>query len=213
VPRNSSIEPSRVRRLWHYAWAFLVRPASAADAMARDRDALVLGVGFVALSLVAFSLVAIVSYVLGRHPPSAPLFQIPPNRWYLVQAFIAIPAGLAGAFTYAGLAYAASRALGGQGTFDATFAASGFTLHLPMLLFIWLPEILVAPVLLGRGTAALPWPPWIDLMRVFAIPLPWAGAISALALARIHRIALWKSVAAMLAGALPTAFVMATFIR
>jgi hypothetical protein len=202
--------PSSLAKL---TWLFLRHPRRACDVLAEDPRALWLGMSFLLFGLLVYAGVSLLFFELGRRPASTPLLLFPMDRWYLVQAFITIPIGVGATFTYSGIAHAVCRSFGGRGTFSATFGSSAFSLHLPMLIFMWIPEIWAALTLLFEGGHALPWPTWVEVLRVFLIPLPWAAVISCVALARIHRLAWWKAGLAVVVAALPTSLVTATFLR
>jgi len=180
--------------------------------MAEPR-ALSFGTAFLLIGLTVYAIVAARIYGLGYRPRTAPLTLFPAESWYLLQAFITIPVGVVAAFAFSGIAYAICRAWGGSGTFDATFGVSAFSLHLPMLLFMWIPEIFVAPSLYGRSGQPLPWPAWVEILRMALIPLPWAGIISTMGLSRIHGLPTWRAGMAVLAAAVPTALMTAAFLR
>lgn len=202
-----------LRALVRLAWLFLRHPRrAAADLMAEPR-AMSLGLAFLVAGLVVYTAVAARIYSLGYHVPATPLTLFPSEQWYLVQAFITIPIGVVAAFAYSGLAYAVCRAWGGRGSFEATFGSSAFSLHLPMLILMWIPEILVAPALYARTGRHLPWPAWLELLRMFLVPLPWAAIASTMALSRIHRLSTAKAALAVLVAAVPTSLITAAFFR
>lgn len=200
-------------RLLRLAWLFLWRPKRAVAVLAEDATPLGLGILFLLISLTVYSGVAVVYVLVGHRPAWTPLTLFPAEHWYRVQAFITIPVGMVTTFAYSGIAYAVCRGFGGRGTFETTFASSAFSLHLPMALLMWIPEMLVAPVLYGRTRHLLPWPAWIELLRMFLVPMPWAGIVSALALAHLHGISRTKAFLAVLVGAAPTSLVAAAFLR
>lgn len=200
-------------RLLRLGWLFLWRPRRAVAELAEDPAPLGLGILFLLISLTVYSGVSVVYVVVGHRPAWTPLTLFPAEQWYLVQAFITIPIGLVTTFAYSGIAYAVCRGFGGRGAFDTTFASSAFSLHLPMALLMWIPEVLVAPWLYGASPHHLPWPAWIELLRMFLVPMPWAGIVSALALAKLHQISTPKALVAVLLGAAPTSLVAAAFLR
>lgn len=201
------------RTLVRLAWLFLRHPRRAVAELNEDPRAMSLGLVFLVPGLMVYAAVAARIYALGYHVPVTPLTLFPSEQWYLVQAFITVPIGLVAAFAYSGLAYAVCRAWGGRGTFEATFGSSAFSLHLPMLLLMWIPEIFVAPALYARTGRHLPWPVWLELLRIFLIPLPWAAIASTMALSRIHRLSVAKAGLAVLVAAVPTSLITAAFFR
>jgi hypothetical protein len=59
----------------------------------------------------------------------------------------------------------------------------------------------------------LPWPDWAENLRIFVFPFAWIFIISTISLSRIHRIPWWKSLIIILVSLIPTAGIMAVFIR
>ena len=212
LPSHSTPRPF-FRTLGRMAWLFLRHPRRAVDELVVEPRALSLGLVFLLVGLTVYSFVGARIYALGYRPSTAPLTLFPSQSWYLMQTFITIPVGVVAAFAFSGIAYAVCRALGGSGSFDVTFGASAFSLHLPMLLLMWIPEIFVAPALYGRGGHHLPWPWWIELLRAVLIPFPWAGIVATWGLARAHRLAPSRAALAVLVAAVPTALVAAAFLR
>ena len=201
------------RTLGRLAWLFLRHPGRAIDELRAEPRALFLGLAFLVAGLVVYTAVAARIYSLGYRPQAVPLTLFPAETWYLLQAFITIPVGLVAAFAFSGIAYAVCRAWGGSGTFDATFGAAAFSLHLPMLIFMWIPDIFVAPALYGHGGHGLPWPIWIELLRIFLVPLPWAGIVATLGLSRVHDLPPARAAIAVLVAAVPTSLMTAAFLR
>lgn len=142
-----------------------------------------------------------------------PFLTIPLEKWYLIQTFTTLPVGLAGFLAYSGLAYLLCKLARGKGDFDQTFASQAFTLHIPAFIFMWIPETFIAPILIANGIHAVPWPDWLENLRVFVFPFIWIFIISSIALSKIHDIQWWKSVIIILISFIPTAGIMAVFIR
>ncbi|OGO19880.1 MAG: hypothetical protein A2144_04770 [Chloroflexi bacterium RBG_16_50_9] len=59
----------------------------------------------------------------------------------------------------------------------------------------------------------VPWPDWVENLRVFVSPFIWIFAISTIALSKIHNIRWWKSIIIIIISFIPTAGIMAVFIR
>jgi len=146
-------------------------------------------------------------------PVSKPFLLIPLEKWYLVQTFTTLPAGLAGFLSYSGLAYLLSKAVKGKGNFDQTFASQAFTMHIPIFIFMWIPETFLAPILIANGIHSLPWPGWVENLRIFVLPMIWILVISIIALNKVHNIHWWKSIIIILISSIPMAGIMAVFIR
>jgi hypothetical protein len=78
---------------------------------------------------------------------------------------------------------------------------------------MWIPETFIAPILIANGMHTFPWPDWLEIVRVFVLPFVWIFLISSIALSKIHGIPRWKSVLIILVSLIPTAGIMAVFIR
>jgi hypothetical protein len=201
------------RKISHYFYRFIVNPASAAEEISQDKSGLWVGLWWVIIFCVCYSVTVLVFYLLGHTPVSKPFLTIPLGKWYLVQTFTTLPIGLAGFLSYSGLAYILSKPAGGKGNFDQTVASQAFTLYIPMFIFMWIPETFLAPILIANGIHTLPWPNWAENLRVFVFPFAWMFIISTIVLSGIHRIPWWKSLIIVLVSFIPTAGIMAVFIR
>lgn len=202
-----------MKRVPYYFRAFILRPLRAPEEIERDSSNLRAGFWFTLFFGTVYSLVVFVYYLLGHEPVTKPFLTIPLEKWYLVQTFTTIPVAFAGLFSYAGLAYLISRALGGEGSFDATFASQSFAFFIPTLIFMWLPEAFYFPFRIGSGDTRFPWPSWIEYLRVFIIPLAWTLLLAVNAMSRIHRLHLLKGLLAVIVSSIPMVMIMAVFIR
>jgi len=70
-----------------------------------------------------------------------------------------------------------------------------------------------APSLFAQGIHTLPWPDWIENLRVFVFPILWSLAMSTMALGKVHEISWWKSLIAIMVSLPPMVGIMAVFIR
>jgi len=199
--------------MFSYALGLIVRPRKACDRLAVDPRAAWIGLGWALLFLGAYSLTVLIYYLLGHHPLTAGFLTISPDKWYLVQTFTTIPVGLAGFLSLGALAHLLAKAWGGTGGFEATFAALVLANVIPCTLFMLLPELLVAPFFIAAGRAALPWPQWVESLRIFILPLSWLCALSVLGLARVQRIAWPKALLLVPVACIPMGLLMAVFIR
>jgi hypothetical protein len=84
---------------------------------------------------------------------------------------------------------------------------------LPWIFFTLSFELLVAPFLIARGSDRLPWPDWVESLRVYGLPIPWMFALCTLVIVRVHGLAWWKGLLIASAAAIPMAGIMAVFIR
>ena len=155
----------------------------------------------------------LIAYTLGQVPVTEPFLMIPLEKWYLIQTFTTLPVGLAGFLSYSGLTYLLCKAVRGSGDFDQTLASQAFTVHVPTFIFMWIPETFLAPILIINGIDPFPWPGWVENLRVFVLPFVWIFIISVIALSQIHNIRWWKSLIIVVVSLIPTAGLMAVFIR
>ena len=201
------------RKVLHYFYGFIINPAKATDEIAQDESGLWAGLWWVIIFCLCYSITVLIAYVLGQSPVTQPFLPIPLEQWYLIQTFTTLPVGLAGFLSYSGLAYLLCKAVRGKGDFDQTLASQAFTLHVPTFIFMWIPETFLAPILIVNGIDPFPWPHWVENLRVFVLPFIWIFIISTVALSRIHGIPRWKGLVISLVSFIPTAGIMAVFIR
>jgi len=94
--------------------------------------------------------------LLGALPDSPFISVIPPEKWYLVQAFTTIPLTFIAHSIYSATAYLLSRLMKGKGSFDATFSSQAFTVYIPTLIFMCLPELTYFTYLNSKGIYEYP---------------------------------------------------------
>ena len=201
------------KRILHYLYEFIINPKRASEEIIEDKSGLWAGLWWVIIFCLCYSVTVLLFYLLGHVPVTKPFLPIPVEKWYLIQTFTTLPVGLAGFLSYSGLAYLLCKAVKGKGDFDQTFASQAFTLHIPIFIFMWIPETFLAPILIATGMHAFPWPGWIENLRVFVLPFIWIFIISTIALSKIHNIQWWKSIIIIIISFIPTAGIMAVFIR
>ena len=202
-----------IKKIFTYIGKFIVNPVKAAEEIARDEQGLWAGFWWVIIFGFAYSITVLIYYLLGHKPVTTPFLTIPLEKWYLVQTFTTIPVALAGSLSYGALAFIIGKAFKGKGTFEATFASQAYTIYIPTIIFMWIPETLLAPILIAKGMSALPWPQWVENLRVFIIPFIWIFLMSIIALSKVHKIQWWQSLIIMLISLIPTSLIMAVFIR
>jgi hypothetical protein len=200
-------------RLFFYAGEFIVRPRRAAERIAADPAAAWAGLWLALLYLGAYSLTVLIYYLLGHQPQASGFLAVSRERWYLVQTFTTIPVGLAGFLSYSALAHLLARAWGGSGSFEATFGGQMYANILPCALFMLVPELLLAPPLFALGYTGVPWPAWVETLRIFVIPLSWLYALAVLALAKGQKIPWPRALLIVPVAMIPEALLMAVFIR
>ncbi len=202
-----------IRNILHYFYKFIINPKRASEEIAEDESGLWAGLWWVIIFCICYSVTVLIFYLLGHAPVTTPFLPISLEKWYLIQTFTTLPVGLAGFLSYSGLAYLLCKAARGKGDFDQTFASQAFTLYIPTFIFMWIPETLVAPILIANGMHAFHWPDWVENLRVFVLPFIWIFIISTVALSKIHSIPWWKSFIIVIISSIPTAGIMAVFIR
>jgi len=196
-----------------YALGFIARPRGTSDRLAEDPRAAWIGMGWALVYLAAYSLTVLIFYLLGHEPVARGFLTVTPAKWYLVQTFTTIPVGLAGFLSLGALAHLIARAWGGTGSFEATFAAQVLANVIPSIIFMLIPELFVAPFIIAAGRTSLPWPEWVESLRIFILPLSWLYALSVLALARVQKIAWPKALLIVPVACIPLGLLMAVFIR
>jgi len=202
-----------IRRVLHYFHAFIVAPKRASSEIAEDKSGVWTGFWWVVIFCLCYSVTVLIAYVMGQVPVTQPFLTIPLEKWYLIQTFTTLPVGIAGFISYSGLAYLLCKAVRGTGNFDQTLASQAFTVYVPTFIFMWIPETLLAPILIINGIDPFPWPSWVENLRVFVLPFVWIFIISVTALSQIHNIKWWKSLIIVVVSLIPTAGLMAVFIR
>ena len=202
-----------MRKVLLYAVQFMVSPGKAALKIADDPAGLRSGLLLALLFLGAYSLTALIYYLLGHLPVARGWLTVPKEKWYLVQTFTTIPVGLAGFLSYAAIAHLLSKAAGGNGSFEATFASQMFAIIIPCVVFMLLVELLVAPIMIALGRTSLPWPEWVEMLRVFVLPFAWIFFISTAALSRVQGIHWLAALGFLVISMIPTGIIMAVFIR
>jgi hypothetical protein len=202
-----------VKRVLSYALQFAATPGKASESISRDPSGVWAGFWWSMFFLTAYSMCVLIAYLLGQTPRTPGFLSVPIEKWYLVQTFTTIPIGLAGFLSYAGLAYLLCKAAGGKGSFEATFASQMFTTIIPCVVFMFIIDFFLALPLSAAGIRSLPWPLWVELLRVFILPFAWIFFMSAVALSRIHGIAWYAALAFSAISMIPTGGIMAVFIR
>ncbi len=199
--------------MFAYALGFIAHPRRTADRLAGDSRAAWIGLWWALVFLGAYSLTVLIFYLLGHQPMARGFLTVSPEKWYLVQTFTTIPVGLAGFLSMGALAHLIAKAWGGAGSFEATFASQVLASVIPCILFMLIPELFLAPFFIAAGRTSLPWPAWVESLRVFILPLSWLYALSVLSLARVQKIFWPKALLIVPMACIPQALLMAVFIR
>jgi len=106
-----------------------------------------------------------------------------------------------------------SRATGGTGSFEATFAVEVYCAIVPCVVFMLILEMLVAPVAIALGLRSVPWPAWVEALRTLVLPFLWILGLSAISLRKVHGTHPLLGGAFTVLALVPTGMVMAVFIR
>jgi hypothetical protein len=61
-----------------------------------------------------------------------------------------------------------------------------YTLIIPCVVFMLLLELLVASILFALGCREVPWPAWVETLRVFVLPFAWMFGASSFAVASLQ---------------------------
>jgi len=202
-----------LRKLTKYFLRFIIEPGKAAQDISQEKKALWIGFWWLITFHFLYSLTVLIFFLLGHKPVATPWLPIPPDKWYLIQTFTTIPVGLAGFLTYSGVAYLLVSATDRKPEFDTIFTTQSFTIFIPCIIFMWIPETFVAPFLIMKGMDTLPWSEWIENLRVFIIPFLWIFYMSTLTLTKITHLPWWKSLIIVIISLIPCGLIMAVFIR
>jgi hypothetical protein len=193
-----------------YFWRYLKNPAIATNNLLNEKNILWIGSFFLLYFGFGYSIVAASGHFIGSLPDNPFISIIPLNRWYLVQTFTTIPLTFIAHAIYSTICYLLCRLMGGQGSFEATFSTQAFTLYMPMVIFMWLPEFIMYSILLLKD---YPWPDYLEYVRVFVLPFIWMIVISIIALIKVHKISWWKSAIIVILSLIPSGGISAFFIR
>jgi hypothetical protein len=195
-----------MKNWFRYFARAITRPQAAANSMLGEKDALGLGLLYTVGFSFLYSITSLLLYWRGNLPQGV-LLPIPPERWYLYQAFYTIPVGFAAIALLAVITHGLARRLGGIGRWQDSWMLLSLASTLPWFFFTWLPETIFA--LVGRS---FPWSETIEIIRQI-IPALWQLLLGIIVLQTTQQITWWKSLACILAGTVPFVFLFALFIR
>ncbi|MBM3707015.1 MAG: hypothetical protein FJW69_01535 [Actinobacteria bacterium] len=209
----SHIKKNIAARTFIYFWRYLKNPAKATEDISGEKNKLAIGCLFLLYFGIGYSIVAITVYFLGALPDSPFISLIPAKKWYLVQAITTIPLTFISHGIYSTTAYLLSRLMKGNGSFDATFSSQAFTVYIPALIFMWLPELTLFTYLNSKGIYSYPWPDFVEYLRVFILPFIWIITISTISLMKVHRFSWWKAAISVIISLILSGGISAFFIR
>jgi hypothetical protein len=202
-----------IKKIFSYALRFAVAPMKTASAISADRSGVWAALWWILIFLGAYTVTAFIYFLLGHLPVAKAFMTVSKEKWYLVQTFTTIPVGLAGFIAEAGLAYFICKAIGGKGSFEATFSIIAYAVIIPCVVFMLLLELLVAPFFMAFGYTTVPWPQWVETLRVFVLPFAWIFFIATISLSKIHKITWPAALGISVLSMVPTGIIMAVFIR
>ena len=195
-----------MKKWFLYFSRMITRPRTTAGIMLGAKDAVSLGFLYTVGFSFLYSLTSALLYWRGNLPLGA-LLPIPPERWYLYQAFYTIPVGFASIALLAAVAHGLARLLGGSGRWQDSWMLLSLASTLPWIFFTWIPETVFT--LLGRP---FPWGGTIEVLRQI-IPALWQIILGVIVLGTAQRITWWKSTLCILLGTIPFVILFAFFIR
>jgi hypothetical protein len=191
-------------------------PAETTDELLTTEDHVRHAVGAWLWISVLYGLAAFIGGLHGLGPVVEPTIPLPRETYYLWLGPLTPLLYLVNFVLFAGLVQLLSRLVGGEGGFEATFSVVALAFVFPVFLTMWLFE---APVLIlfphcarseMGGLAYLP--VWADAARqVFG--LAWVLLATILAVGRVQRIPVLRSIAVTLFSAIPAWMVTLTYLR
>jgi hypothetical protein len=165
---------------------------------------------------VIYGAVAFIGGLNGFGPMVEPLLRVPAESYYLWMGALTPAIYLLHFLVLAGLAHLLARGVRGTGSFDDTFSVVSLTFFLPVFVTMWVFEAPALVFLSGPDVAEaghLPYLPlWLDAGRQL-VGVLWILAILIVALARVQRISLARSLAVTLAATIPAWGVTLTYLR
>jgi len=194
-----------MKNWFRYFARTITYPRITAYSMLGEKNAVGLGLLYTVGFSFLYSLTSLLLYWRGNLPQGA-LLPIPPERWYLYQAFYTTPVGFVSIALLAVIAYGLSRRIGGSGRWQDSWMLLSLASTLPWVFFTWIPETAFA--LAGRP---FPWGGTIEIFRQI-IPALWQIVLGVILLQAAQRIACWKSLVCILLGTLPFVALFAFFI-
>jgi hypothetical protein len=193
-----------------YFWRYLKNPKKATDNIINEKNIVWIGSFFLLYFGISYTIVAISGYFWGSLPDSLFISIIPINKWYLIQSFTTIPLTFIAHSIYSTICYLLCRLMKGKGSFEATFSSQVFTIYIPAVIFMWLPELIIYSILFMKE---YPWPDYLEYLRVFVLPFIWMIIISTIALIKVHKFSWWKALISVVFSLIPSGGISAFFIR
>ncbi len=169
---------------------------------------------------VLYSLTVAALQAGGAEPVVKPALPIARHRYYFWLTFLTIPTFAAIWLAWSQTAHAAARALGGRGTVEDTRTALGVALALPIFITMWVPETVMALVLVTGRSSWAGMRSWgergfglrFHLLRQVLGGL-WMLALATVAMRQVHGLSWPKAALAAGAGMAPAGGITALVIR
>ena len=177
-------------------------------------------VGYAVLALLLIGLlytgIVYIGYTHGFGAVTPPVLNIAPEEYYRWETFFGLPAYFIIAIVFAGTARLIAQGLRGTGSYESLFAIYGVTSVLPMLILLWIPEVILMVLLpdqrmqpLGGATFL---PLWLDAARQI-LSFVWPLIITWLGIKYAEQISGWRSAIVTVCAFIPTAVLVLIFIR
>lgn len=214
--RDSDTSRSFARQTLHFVWRMAVSPHKTVEELVSDPRKAAFGAVAAVLLGLCYTATVYVGWTHGFGAVVDPWLPIPAEEYYLYETFFALPVYMIVYVSAAGAIQLLLRSVGGSGSFEDVFAVVTLASTLPTLLLMWLPEtvlLVLAPDARAEplgGFAGLP--SSIDSLRQLLVPI-WLIVASSLALARSHRVAVYRAMLATVIGLVPAGVIAFTYIR
>lgn len=162
----------RFRRAMNY-WIFAVsHPGYILEFAQRDQHRVRISFYIVLVFSLLYSFTSWMLWMGGRVPywnTWIPYF--PPHEQYLYQIFLTAPLLVVTYLAIAGFVFLFTCIAGKQAYFEDSLMISALSISIPYLMFWWIPETFLLPVM-GPGSL-LKWPELFEMERKFVFPGIW----------------------------------------
>jgi hypothetical protein len=176
-----------IYKAFHYWFRAIFRPVVAIEKFKKEPQKLEISLWLLLFFSLLYSVTALLLYRRGVEPAFDPWMPIASDRYYLYQTFWTIPWGLSTGILMAGIAHVMA-VLGLEekvGTFEDALAFISIAWVVPSFVLMWVPETLFALFF-----KQIPWPDWVEIMRLAVLAPVWQVALTVVG-ARITHHAGW----------------------
>jgi hypothetical protein len=169
-----------------YLLKAIIRPGIVFDDFNARSDKLQISLWLLFFFALFYSFTALILYFTEVLSVIEPWIPIPVDKYYLYQAFWTIPWGLATAMMLAGISHVI--AVVGRGNdlhffYEDALLVTSVAWVIPSFVLMWLPETLIVPFF-----GEVPWPAWIDLLRLSILAPIWHIALVVIGIRKTHRV-------------------------